>query len=34
MGWESCKITCSNSLDEYIIQDLLLQGACIDSFGV
>ena len=33
-GWESCKITCSNSLDEYIIQDLLLQGACIDSFGV
>ena len=33
-GWESCTITCSNSLDEYIIQDLLLQGACIDSFGV
>ena len=33
-GWESCSITCSNSLDEYIIQDLLLQGARIDSFGV
>ena len=33
-GWQSCTITCSNSLDEYIIQDLLLQGACIDSFGV
>ena len=33
-GWPQCTITCSNSLDEYIIQDLLLQGACIDSFGV
>ena len=33
-GWPGCTITCSNSLDEYIIQDLLLQGACIDSFGV
>ncbi len=33
-GWESCKITVSNSLDEFLIQDLLLQGACIDVFGV
>ena len=33
-GWPDCTITCSNSLDEYIIKDLLLQGACIDSFGV
>ena len=33
-GWTECKITVSNSLDEYLIQDLLLQGACIDSFGV
>ncbi len=33
-GWESCKISVSNSLDEYIIQDLLQQGAQIDLFGV
>ena len=33
-GWTECKITVSNSLDEYLIQDVLLQGACIDSFGV
>ena len=33
-GWESCKISVSNSLDEYLIQDLLNQGACIDMFGV
>ncbi len=33
-GWTECKITVSNSLDEFLIQDLLLQGACIDSFGV
>ena len=33
-GWESCKISVSNALDEYLIQDLLSQGACIDMFGV
>ena len=33
-GWTECKISVSNSLDEYIIQDLLLQGAKIDVFGV
>ena len=33
-GWESCKISCSNALDEYLIQDLLNQGAQIDLFGV
>ncbi len=33
-GYEDVKIMVSNSLDEYIIRDLLLQGAKIDSFGV
>lgn len=33
-GWTECKISCSNSLDEYLITDLLRQGAKIDSFGV
>lgn len=33
-GLEDVKIVISNSLDEYIIRDLLSQGACIDSFGV
>ncbi len=33
-GMEDCKITATNSLDEYIIRDLLLQGAPIDTFGV
>ena len=33
-GWTECKISVSNSLDEYIIQDLLRQGAQIDLFGV
>ncbi len=33
-GYTDCTITASNSLDEYIIRDTLLQGAKIDSFGV
>ena len=33
-GWTDCKISVSNALDEYLIQDLLMQGACIDMFGV
>lgn len=33
-GFEDCKIVASNSLDEYLIRDMLMQGAQIDSFGV
>lgn len=33
-GFSDCRIIASNSLDEYIIRDLLDQGAPIDSFGV
>ena len=33
-GLDYCKIVVSNSLDEYIIRDLLNQGAKIDAFGV
>ncbi|MBP5655790.1 MAG: nicotinate phosphoribosyltransferase [Clostridiales bacterium] len=33
-GLTDCKITVSNALDEYIIRDLISQGACIDAFGV
>ncbi len=33
-GFPDCKICASNSLDEYIIKDMLLQGARVDSFGV
>ena len=33
-GWTECQISASNSLDEYIIRDLIQQGAQIDMFGV
>ena len=33
-GLYDCTIVVSNSLDEYIIRDVLLEGAQIDSFGV
>ncbi|MDD6268650.1 MAG: nicotinate phosphoribosyltransferase [Oscillospiraceae bacterium] len=33
-GLKECRIVASNSLDEYLIKDLLRQGAEIDIFGV
>ena len=33
-GYTECKIVVSNSLDEVLIRDLMLQGARIDLFGV
>ena len=33
-GFPDCTIVASNSLDEYIIRDMLIQGAEIDLFGV
>jgi len=33
-GLTHCRIIASNALDEYLIRDLLRQGACVDSFGV
>ncbi|HEX9060446.1 MAG TPA: nicotinate phosphoribosyltransferase [Clostridia bacterium] len=33
-GFPDCMIVASNSLDEYIIRDILLQGAKVDLFGV
>jgi nicotinate phosphoribosyltransferase len=33
-GLSHCSVVVSNSLDEYIIRDVILQGARIDSFGV
>ena len=33
-GFPDCKIVASNSLDEYIIRDILIQGAQVDLFGV
>lgn len=33
-GLEDCGIVVSNALDEYLIAELLRQGACIDAFGV
>ncbi len=33
-GYPDCGICISNSLDEYLIRDMLIQGARVDSFGV
>lgn len=33
-GLTNCKIVASNSLDEYLIETLLSQGAQVDAFGV
>lgn len=33
-GLPKCRIVVSNSLDEYIIRDILMQGAQVDAFGV
>lgn len=33
-GYSDCAIVASNSLDEYIIRDMIIQGAPIDAFGV
>lgn len=33
-GFHDCKIMASSSLDEYVIEDLISQGAEIDNFGV
>lgn len=33
-GYEDAKICVSNSLDEHLIRDMNMQGACIDSYGV
>ena len=33
-GYPDCKIIASNALDEYLIRDMIYQGAKVDSFGV
>jgi len=33
-GFQDCRIVASNSLDEFIIRDILMQGAQVDLFGV
>ena len=33
-GFQDCSIVASNSLDEFIIRDILIQGAQVDLFGV
>jgi len=33
-GFHDCKIVASNSLDEYLIRDIIMQGAQVDLFGV
>lgn len=33
-GLQDCAIVVSNSLDEYLIRDIIMEGAKVDSFGV
>ncbi len=33
-GLQDCTIVISNALDEYIIRDIINEGACVNSFGV
>lgn len=33
-GLQCCKIVASNALDEYLIRDLMMQDAKVDTFGV
>lgn len=33
-GYEDVGVVASNSLDEYIVRDLILQGSKVDSFGI
>ena len=33
-GYPDCTVCASNSLDEYLVRDLILQGARVDSFGI
>ena len=33
-GYSDCKICVSNSLDEYLIRDMIFQGAKVDTYGV
>ena len=33
-GYPDCMVCASNSLDEYIVRDLILQGAAVASFGI
>ena len=33
-GYADCAICASNSLDEYLVRDLILQDAKVDSFGI
>ncbi|MCL1820941.1 MAG: nicotinate phosphoribosyltransferase [Oscillospiraceae bacterium] len=33
-GLQECKIIASNSLDEYLVRELVTQGAAVDVFGV
>jgi len=33
-GYPDCSICVSNALDEYLIRDMMMQGAKVDSFGV